>query len=184
MRVDTLTSLIVALVVFYQRIVRPRRYRVALAKCLLGALLCVPAVALMSAEWRDNAQANATVAVLASTFFWVPHWVIFLLNPQAAWSRILGDVALLMAVTGVTAVGMTHWVADDGLEMAHFWFAWRMPGIVARYVVRLPWDGPADAARFFKVFAAGASRGLSLSSAVTPSKSKRIENVVGNMTLN
>ncbi|KAJ3494401.1 hypothetical protein NLG97_g4103 [Lecanicillium saksenae] len=154
MEITFFVAAVILPVVFYREIVVPRRYGVFLFKSLFFLTANLPGFALMSWHWsqpstgpyepgKNPAYEVCIVAMLSGLVSGGIGCMI--LDFGAPWKELLLDTAKGFAAN-LALMAYLSWQADMPVTRAHLSFLiLQAPGIVCRYIVRLPWDGWASA---------------------------------------
>lgn len=154
-----LTELVVAValpIIIYQNYIRPGRYYMLLLKALLFIAPFLPGFALMKWHWARPRNATAgpfepdkdptydvcIFTLISGMFFAVFSCVS--LDFAASWTELL-QATTMCVVADLAIVAYLAWHMGMRVTGEHLAFLFLdAPGIVCRYVMRLPWDGWAD----------------------------------------
>lgn len=147
MHLELAWHLIFLAIFFYQYIIQPRRYGLFFGKLLLFTVLFLPAVAHWDwwhngLEEREESARATAFSLYITTIFVTASWVI-VFDHHAPWPTIFVHLVGYYIVLGAFAVVVLS-LHLGRISPIHIDFLYHhSPGIVARYIERLPQDGPS-----------------------------------------
>ncbi len=125
---------------FVEYIIRGGRLRRFLWKLGLWLLLLLPGAAVLTFDFTSQVQVDVSMSLLLSTFVSASIWVV-MFDPNISRTVTLVQFATLVASVLITAFTILGGRGEGSWE-EKLSFMLRVPGIVAAFFLRLPWDGP------------------------------------------
>ena len=154
MHLELAWHLIFLAIFFYQYIIQPRRYGLFFGKLLLFTVLFLPAIAHWDwwhdgIEEREEAAKATAFSLYIVAIFVTASWVI-VFDQTAPWHAILVHLGGYYVVLGTFSIFVQS-LHQGRFSPLNFGFLFKhSPGIVARYIERLPQDGPSHSRSLLK----------------------------------
>lgn len=151
MQARSLANALLLSFLFYQNVVRPRRWGYFAVRCLVLLVMFFPSFALVGDYFTSAAisthnvkiKEEVSMVVLMSTIIIVSPWVLSFRHDRP-WPLLLLHFISMFIMQACTMVAILEW-QFGGLEWEHITFLMEhSPRIVLRYIGRIPREGPGN----------------------------------------
>lgn len=148
---SSIIELLFVLYFLYDFVVRGGRVRRFLWKLALYLALLLPGVAALNLEFTSQVQVDVSMSFLASILVSTSIWIV-VFDPDISPTLTLLQLGTLVLSISVS-IAILLSLREEGTWAEQREHLFMLPGVIGKFMIRLPWDGPHIAMGLYRAIA-------------------------------